>query len=131
VSAALLDWGCPTLVAILAQAGAISLLLIVASIWFLRSPGRAGRWRVALYILPIGVAAVPPGRRLQRRLIARRISPDWRRRGSGKRILGPPCSLPQTPFRVPQSPRCWRSRSCPPPANKILIRPQNRCWQDR
>src|ERR1700730_13066607 len=74
VSAALLDWGYPTLVAILAQAGAISLLLIVASIWFLRSPGRAGRWRVARYILPIGVAAVPPERRLQSPLIACRIS---------------------------------------------------------
>src|SRR6266436_4699824 len=74
VSAALLDWGYPTLVAILAQAGAIRLLLTVASIWFLGSPGRARRRRVARYIPPIGIAGVPPERRLQRPLIACRIS---------------------------------------------------------
>ncbi len=56
--AALLDWGYPILVATLVQAGALSLLLILAPLWFLR--GRraqiSGTWRVALYFLAIGLA---------------------------------------------------------------------------
>lgn len=56
--AALLDWGYPILVATLVQTGALSLALIVAPLWFLRSRGEpiAGRWRVAIYFLAIGLA---------------------------------------------------------------------------
>jgi spermidine synthase len=54
--AALLDWGYPILVATLVQAGALSLLLILMPLRFLRGEPAAGRWRVALYFLAIGLA---------------------------------------------------------------------------
>ena len=56
--AALLDWGYPILVSTLVQATAISLLLILAPLRFLRGKLQpvAGRWRVALYFLAIGLA---------------------------------------------------------------------------
>jgi hypothetical protein len=56
--AALLDWGYPILVATLVQAGALSLVLILMPLWFLhgRREPVAGRWRVALYFLAIGLA---------------------------------------------------------------------------
>src|SRR6202022_1692698 len=54
--AALLDWGYPILVATLVQAGALSLLLILAPLWFLRGEPVSGIWRVALYFLAIGLA---------------------------------------------------------------------------
>src|SRR6516162_2442139 len=56
--AALLDWGYPILVSTLVQASALSLLLILAPLRFLRGKLQpvAGRWRVALYFLAIGLA---------------------------------------------------------------------------
>jgi spermidine synthase len=56
--AALLDWGYPILVATLVQAGALSLLLILAPVWFFlgRPEPVSGTWRVALYFLAIGLA---------------------------------------------------------------------------
>jgi spermidine synthase len=54
--AALLDWGYPILVATLVQAGALSLLLILAPLWFLHVEPIAGRSRVAVYFLAIGLA---------------------------------------------------------------------------
>jgi hypothetical protein len=54
----LLDWGYPILAGTLAQAGALSLFLILAPLWLLR--GRrlpvAGKWRIAVYFLAIGLA---------------------------------------------------------------------------
>ena len=119
VSAALLDCGYPTLVAILAQAGAISLLLIVASIWFLRSPGQAGRWRVALYILPISVAAVPPERRLQaahRRPNLARL-PQKRER---KAHLGPSLLAPSDLVSGPSEPSLLAQQKLPAPGRQDL-----------
>jgi len=56
--AALLDWGYPILVATLVQAGALSLLLILMPLRFLRGRREqvSGTWRVALYFLAIGLA---------------------------------------------------------------------------
>ena len=56
--AALLDWGYPILVATLLQAGMLSLILILAPLWLLRGRSErvAGRWRVAVYFLAIGLA---------------------------------------------------------------------------
>jgi spermidine synthase len=56
--AALLDWGYPILVATLAQAGALSLLLVLAPLGFLRGRNGpvAGQWRIAVYFLVIGLA---------------------------------------------------------------------------
>jgi spermidine synthase len=54
--AALLDWGYPILVATLVQAGALSLLLILMPLRFLRGEPAAGRWRVAIYFLAIALA---------------------------------------------------------------------------
>jgi spermidine synthase len=54
--AALLDWGYPILVATLVQAAALSLLLILMPLWFRRGDPVAGRWRVGVYFLAIGLA---------------------------------------------------------------------------
>jgi spermidine synthase len=56
--AALLDWGHPILVATLAQAVALSLVLVLAPLWFgrRRSAAAAPLGRVALFFLAIGLA---------------------------------------------------------------------------
>jgi spermidine synthase len=56
--AALLDWGYLILLATLAQAGVLSLVLILAPLRFYRaSPASSlDRWRVAIYFLAIGLA---------------------------------------------------------------------------
>lgn len=57
----LIEMGYPLLVATLLQAIALSLLLILAPLWALRTPDRAGapagaRWRVLVYFFAIGLA---------------------------------------------------------------------------
>ena len=53
--AALLEWGYPILFATLAQAAALSLVLILLPLWLRRRRPATGRWRIAGYFLAVGL----------------------------------------------------------------------------
>jgi SAM-dependent methyltransferase len=54
--AALLEWGYPILFATLAQAAALSLVLILLPLWLRRRRPATGRWRIGAYFLALGLA---------------------------------------------------------------------------